>query len=652
MGRLTKVFAWIIVALVALFAVAVIALLLLFEPGDFRDQIAEAVKESTGRELTIEGEVSLEIFPWLAIEVGKTRMGNAPGFGDEPFAEFERTRFSVRLLPLLFGGETAIGTAELDGLRLNLAVDRQGRNNWDDLSADTTTKTEAPTEIPEVRHGGFSLSGVVINDAAISYTDRQAGSDFALTGASLVIGPVAEDPGDGVVAIGKIDFEAMAEGLAAQPTRIAFATGGIELQTNEQQVTIEPLRLEALGIEIRAEFEPFSYADAVEPRATIRVETFSPRSVMTVMGTEPPETADPSALSEVSVEAVAVMGEKAIELTNLVLRLDDTTLRGGLSVPTGAAGSMAFDLQADRIDLDRYMAPATEADAVPDESDAAPVEIPVDLIRPLNLRGKMGVATVGFGGLQLDNVAVGVNAAGGKLRLHPISANLYGGKYSGDVRVDVSGAVPVLSLNETIEGVNLEKLAMAMFEQKNISGAIKGNFRLTGRGADTAAIQRTLAGNLSFELRDGAYEGVDVWYELRRARALLRNEAPPSPKLPARTPFTTVTATGVVQEGVMRNDDFAAELPFIRLTGKGSVDIAAATVDYALRARVLEKPDAMQGVTPEEIEDFTKVVVPVKITGQLSSPKVSPDVEDLLREQVEEQLKEKLQDKLKDLFDR
>ena len=227
MGRLTKVFAWIIVALVALFAVAVIALFLLFEPGDFRDQIAEAVKESTGRELTIEGEVSLEIFPWLAIEVGKTRMGNAPGFGDEPFAEFERTRFSVRLLPLLFGGETAIGTAELDGLRLNLAVDRQGRNNWDDLSADTDTKTttELPADVPPSHYGGFSLSGIEINNAAIRYTDRQAGTDYALTGASLNIGPVSGDPGSGVAAIGKIDFEGMAEGLAAQPTRIAFATG-------------------------------------------------------------------------------------------------------------------------------------------------------------------------------------------------------------------------------------------------------------------------------------------------------------------------------------------------------------------------------------------------------------------------------------------
>ena len=37
-----------------------------------------------------------------------------------------------------------------------------------------------------------------------------------------------------------------------------------------------------------------------------------------------------------------------------------------------------------------------------------------------------------------------------------------------------------------------------------------------------AAIQRSLAGNMSFVLSDGTYEGTDIWYELRRARALLK----------------------------------------------------------------------------------------------------------------------------------
>jgi AsmA protein len=189
-----------------------------------------------------------------------------------------------------------------------------------------------------------------------------------------------------------------------------------------------------------------------------------------------------------------------------------------------------------------------------------------------------------------------------------------------------------------------------MFEQENITGSMNGNFKLTGRGNDLAEIQRSLAGSMSFELKDGAYEGMDVWYELRRARALLKKETPPEPVLPARTKFSSVTATGIVTDGIMRNDDFVADLPFMQLTGKGNVDIPQATVNYNLRARVYKKPEALEGATQEEIDELTKTVIPLKITGPLASPKVSPDLEELLRQRVEEEVEELLKDKLKDLF--
>ena len=100
----------------------------------------------------------------------------------------------------------------------------------------------------------------------------------------------------------------------------------------------------------------------------------------------------------------------------------------------------------------------------------------------------------------------------------------------------------------------------------------------------------------------------------------------------------------------MRNDDLVADLPFMQLTGKGTVNIPKATVDYNLRARVYKKPEALEGATQEEVDDFTKAVIPLKITGTLTAPKVRPDVEELLRQRVEEELEEKLKDKLKELF--
>jgi AsmA protein len=207
-------------------------------------------------------------------------------------------------------------------------------------------------------------------------------------------------------------------------------------------------------------------------------------------------------------------------------------------------------------------------------------------------------------------------------------------------------------MNETVQGVDLAKLARAMFEQDNITGTIDGNFKLSGSGDDLAEVQASLGGTMSFALKDGTYEGTDVWYELRRARAVLKKETPPEPVLPARTKFSSVTATGVVTDGIMRNNDLVADLPFMQLTGSGDVNIPDGTVNYSLKARVFEKPEALEAATPEEIEDFTKTVVPLKITGPLSDPKVRPDVEALLRQRVEEELEDVVKDKLKDLFKR
>ena len=681
MGRLTKSIALAMVVIAAVFALAAIALFLFFDPNDFREDIEQAVNESTGRDLVIEGDMKLQVFPWLAVEVGHATLGNAPGFGDEPFAEFDRARLSVRLLPLLFRREVTIGAAELDALKLNLVVNKAGLRNWSDL-----LEADEGAASADAGEGGGSLeiSGVEIRDASIAYSHAQNGDAYSLTNVNLSIGRISNG-NDPVSASGSLRFdvqpigysgdieietevvfdaetggvsfngaalEGVVEGIVSSPTRVGFSTAGIVVDSVKEIVSMQPVELGVLGLEIEADIRPFSYADAIEPKAAIRVAAFSPRSLMTLFDVQPPETADPVALSRLIMNADAAVGETAIALTNVNIKLDDTTFTGSLTVPQSTDGSYRFDLVGDAIDLNRYMEPPQEAASGEAAAASAPMEIPADLIAPINARGTLKIGSVVLGNLQLERVALGLNAANGRMRLHPISSDLYDGSYSGDVRIDVTGSKPVLTFDETVQDVDLAKLALAMFEQENITGSMNGNFKLTGRGQDMVELQRSLDGSMSFELKDGTYEGTDIWYELRRARAVLKQETPPEPVLPARTRFSSVTATGVVNDGVMQNDDLVADLPFMQLTGNGAVDIAAGTVDYSLRARVYKKPEALEDATPEEVDDFTKVVVPLKITGSLASPKVSPDVEELLRQRVEEEVKDKLEDKLKDLFKR
>jgi len=673
MSRVSKVFAGLLLALITFFIIGAAYFLLFFDANDFRDEVAATVSEKTGREMVIEGEVSLSIFPWFAIEVGRTTLGNAPGFGDEPFAEFERAKLSIRLLPMLFRREIVIDTAELESLNLNLEVAKNGRSNWDDFLSDSETTTS------DSAGGGsaIEIAGVDVSDTTISYRDRQSGDTYILSKMAMQLGRVSDDgrpvPAkgsflfdtqpmgisgnididtvmsfdlkEGLVVFDGLDVEGVVEGIATSPTRLEFETPGIELRTKDETATVQPLRLKILGIDIKADVEPFSYAGSILPKGKIAVDAFSPRSLMTLLDIEVPVTADPGALSRVIVDANATVTSKAIELRDLKLKLDDTTLTGTLSAPRSSNGTYSFNLDADEIDLARYMEPAGGADAG-GAGEAVPVEIPADLVRGFNARGDLRLKTASLGEMRFDKVVLGLNVANGRLRLNPVTASLFGGSYSGDVRIDASGVAPVLSVDEKIQDVQLADLARAMFKKENITGTISGAFALSGRGSDMSAVQRSLAGNMSFTLTDGAFEGTDIWYELRRARALLKGGAAPKPSLPPRTRFSSVSASGVVTDGVLRNDDLAAELPFMRLSGSGTVDLAAATVNYSLVARVLERPEALPNVTEAELADFTEAVVPLKITGPLSAPSVKPDVEKLLRKRVEDEIKGRVLDRL------
>ena len=683
MKRIFRYLAYAVGAVVLLLVIGAVLAYFLFDPNDFKQEVEARVQQATGRELTIEGDLGLSLFPWLAITTGHVELGNAEGFGDEPMVEFDSANLRVRLMPLLFGGDIEVGTAELDGLNVNLAIDGSGRNNWDDLSDAGDAAADAETDDSAGSGGGrIDIAGVRLGNARLLYVDARNGDRVELSEVNLASGRIAAGesvPLDGELAFriepagigGRVDIDVVArfddasllldgldvsgevDGLTESTAAMALSAPAISLDTAEQVASPGELSMRLFDVEIDAAVEPFSWAGSPTPRARLGIAAFSPRSLLQSLAIAVPETADPEALGLLRLDANAVVSDDAIRLADLVMVLDETTLRGELSVPRSSAGHYRLNLEADSIDLNRYMAPAGDA-AAAGGADGAAVEIPTDLLRPLRAQGKVTVATARMGPLDFSNVTLEVNAADGKLRAHPVRADFLDGSYQGDTRIDVTGAAPVLSVDERIEGVSLNALARAMFGEENVTGTIDGRFTLSGRGDDMEAVRRTLAGNMNFTLADGAWEGTDIWYELRRARAVFRQEEPPEPELPPRTRFSEVTATGVVTNGIMKNDDFVAEMPFMRLTGNGTVNFVEATIDYAMRGQVFEKPELQTGVSDEELADLTKTVIPFRISGPLADPKIGVDMETLLRDRVrrelEDRVEDELKDKLRDLF--
>lgn len=185
-------------AIFLLLVVAVVAIPMFVDLNDYKPQISDGVKSATGRDLKIEGDIELTLFPWVGATLGAIQLGNAPGFGNAPFARIDGAEIKIKLLPL-FNGAVEAKAITLQGLNLNLVVNKDGSNNWDDLAQGeeaATPETEKTTPTGNSTGSGLAalaIGGLHISNARVSYDDQLSGARYAIEQLDLSTGPVSFD---------------------------------------------------------------------------------------------------------------------------------------------------------------------------------------------------------------------------------------------------------------------------------------------------------------------------------------------------------------------------------------------------------------------------------------------------------------------------
>src|SRR3546814_91617 len=149
-------------AIVALIVIALLAVPALIDWNGYKPQIAAAVKDATGRDLVIEGDISIAILPRLSFSAGGVKFANAPGVEPPYMATVERIEGEVALLPLL-GRTIVVQRLSVEKPEADLHIDAEGNPNW----AFTGT-SQADGGAPAAADGGGGFSGDVrIENASI-----------------------------------------------------------------------------------------------------------------------------------------------------------------------------------------------------------------------------------------------------------------------------------------------------------------------------------------------------------------------------------------------------------------------------------------------------------------------------------------------------
>ncbi len=651
--RAVKILAIAVGGLIALVVVGLLAVWLLVNPNNYKGLIANKVKESTGRDLLLKGDIHLSVFPWIALQLGPASLGNPPGFDAEPFLAFNRASVRVKLFPLL-DKRLESDRLEIDGLDLRLRRNAQGTGNWENFGQ--TEKPAAPSGEKET--GSLEeLAGIRITNSRVSYQDLVVENITLETGAfgahgvtpvSLTLDANRGVPKESVTLTAKFGVSANADtkdlaltavnlsGEVSQPGIDRPAHWEITAATIEANGTAQTLAVPAFAASyssahVSGKLQATKIIDDLSATGSVTLAPLVLREFAPRLGSVLPKTTDPRALASLSASGDFSYDAAGIKLEQLQAQLDDTHVKGNLAV-AGAAHAMKFEFAVDQINVDRYLNP----DKTPPPPAMAMSAKPSAASQPAasklpDLNGTLSVGSLHFSPLDFANVRLTLASKDNVVHLFPALAQIDGGSYSGDVTLDNTGVAPALSIDEHLSGVDMARLAAATTYKGRISGRGNVNVKATARGAALDAVLQTLNGHLDLNLADGALEGVDLGYELGRAQALLKQEAGPTRSNPARTKFDAFKMSAEIVNGVATTKDLTISSPILRITGQGNANLVNKGIDFSMLASLMKSPGA------------SAADIPVKVTGTYVDPTIRPDVQALAKGQV----KQKLQDVLK-----
>lgn len=620
-----RVLTWAAALLLGLPALALLGVVLLFDPDALRPRVEQAASQALGRPVTIAGGLSWQPGVTLALGAAQVAVQGADG---APALRLERARLRL-LLPALLAGRLELSGVELEGgvLRLDPAA-------WARAPTVAPTTPAAPRRPPP-----FALE---LRDVTLR------GWQLSLAGEVLALPELqARSPGlgvpFGVVARGEwrgLDVTLDGEAAGAQVFRMQAVLGGARLA-----LALDPgrasLRLAAEGLSAFSALagRPLELLGAVEMQAELgwgeagtRLGPLTLRAApaggsLTVTGTGEagfdvalrlpalaplaPLAGRPlPALTDVEARArVAIEGLTRVTLGGLALRSSAGDLAGDLVLGVAPRPALSGTLRSERLDLAALRPPAPAA--APAAPVAAPApspapgparvipDAPIDLsaLRGFDADLAFRLARVEDAPRVLTDLDGRFVNAGGVARLDPFAVTLPGGRLSLRAAADATRPIPAMQVAGGGQGLDFAAFLRAIGSEAPSSGRADLAFDLRGQGRTTREVAASLTGFLGLAVIDGALGG-----NLARGLAQL------SPNLAQGVPMACLALRGEAEGGVMRFTTFYLEGAAGRMAGEGTLRL----VDESLAMRLLA--DLRVG--------GVRLRAPVPVTGSLAQPRL------------------------------
>lgn len=592
MKKIFKIILYSLLSLLVLVIVAIVVLPRIIDPNDYKPQMVALVKKHTGRDLVINGDIKLSVFPWLGFDIGAMQLNNAATFKDQRFVSIEHAKAQLRLLSL-FSDELQVGELELLGLQVNLQTDPAGKNNWDELLA--TTPTQPATATTPATPGAASaparkirVENILVHNATLRWDNQLSHQLIELSNISLQAGPLSQDH---------------------LPLQLSLGFALSQLQGKLQLTTALNIDLTRQHL-VLSEFNLQLDADGKSlPMSPLHTQLDIPTLVIDKQQ------------QQIQANAFTLQAGELRSTGQITLsQFDKPQIRFGLAIAT-------LDLNPWLPAAEKTPAATPTAASNPTVTSPAPAATPT-LPASLDAQGTISVDRLQFRQYQASKLNMPVLVKNSRVRLQP-TLQLYEGELHGDWQLNTQAQPSRWQLHNELRGLALGPLVKAIANHDLINARAEVVADLTSEGLDPDTLLRHLNGTarlqldktqlVNFDLRNWLVGG--FYDRLHKPRPVADNKE--------RTVFDTLSASLTIGNGVVTNRDLLATTDKSQLTGSGQIDLVAQSIDYTLN--YTHKVPFIVSLGDNDI-DLRDQFIAIPIRGawsNIATPK--PDIAGLLK---------------------
>lgn len=717
MNKPLKIFAIAVSSILLIVGAGIAYLSLVFDPNQFKSQLVELIKDKKHRSLSIDGNIQLSFFPKLGVSLEKIKLSEFES--PTQFAALEQAQLSLSLMPLL-QKQIVVDKVSLHGLQLRYQRDAAGKSNIEDLLAKDAA-ADTNTENASKQAMRFDIEGIDIAHSQFDIDDQKTGLQGIIKDLNLSTGKISDKNKTPVKFSANFNFQqpkadahieldtALRFDLAQKnldlenfKTQIAGKLGAdtinLQIETaamnlSPQQSASEQLNITAksdgaqslnakltlnklaisdkklsLGaIELHAEAKQGGASKLINLKSNLTMDMETqlihlPQLVIQ-LSLKDPTLAQTDIAIPITGRAAINLKEKNID-TTLAAKFDESQLQTSVQVQNFSAPVIRFKVDIDKLNLDRYIKASTTEKAI----DTKEEDLNLSSLKSLNLNGTINIAALQVKNLHINQVHLPIKAAQGEFTMSGIAAQLYQGSVAGNMHFDVDGNR--LQMQQTLNNIQINPLLVDFMKKDIVEGRGNLHLQINTHGKRVSQFKDNLNGTIRTQLTDGAVKGINLAKSLRefKAKILNRSDQQQAANKNEKTDFSAMSASINFVDGIGNSDDLDMKSPFLRVGGKGQVNLRNSTLDYTARATIVNTAAGQDGADLSQLKDLT---IPIRISGpfdqlgyqlqfaQIGSEalksalkaKAAPVLEEKKKE-LKEKVNEQLKDKLKGLFTR